>query len=125
MEMEMEMANKIMVVDDSAMVRQQVSRVLVAAGFSVVEAADGEDALAKLRTDTGVALVLCDVNMPRMNGIEFLERVDPRCRVVMLTTEGQPAKMQQAKSLGAMGWILKPFKPELLVATVKKLTAGR
>jgi len=123
------MSAKILVVDDSMMVRQQVGRALTAAGFSVIDAVDGVDALQKLAANQGTQLVVCDVNMPRMNGIEFLEnlRKDPsfgRVPVVMLTTEGQPELIQQAKELGAKGWIVKPFKPALLVAAVTKLTAA-
>jgi two-component system chemotaxis response regulator CheY len=111
------------------MVRQQVSRALVAAGFSVIDAVDGVDALQKLAANQGTQLVVCDVNMPRMNGIEFLENLRKdaslgRMPVVMLTTEGQPELIQQAKELGAKGWIVKPFKPALLVAAVTKLTAA-
>lgn len=119
---------KVLVVDDSLMVRQQVGRALTAAGFTIVEAVDGADALEKLAATPEAALVVCDVNMPRMSGIEFLENVRrdgrPALPVVMLTTEGQPELIQKAKALGAKGWIVKPFKPDLLVAAVKKLTAA-
>jgi two-component system, chemotaxis family, chemotaxis protein CheY len=121
------MSAKVLVIDDSLMVRQQVSRALTAAGFSIVEAADGLEALQKLASSPETRLVVCDVNMPRMNGIEFLERLNatgPAVPVVMLTTEGQPELIQRAKALGAKGWIVKPFKPELLVAAAKKLTAA-
>jgi len=121
------MSARVMVVDDSLMVRQQVSRALTDAGFAVVEAHDGVDALAKLAAGPGVALVVLDVNMPNMGGIELLQSMRANgdyaaLPVVMLTTEGQPRLMQQAKELGARGWIIKPFKPELLVAAVHKLT---
>jgi two-component system chemotaxis response regulator CheY len=121
------MAAKIMVVDDSLMVRQQVGRTLTDAGFTVVEAHDGADALEKLATASDTALVVLDVNMPNMGGIEMLEVLRRQEKfkllpVVMLTTEGQPALMQQAKALGAKGWIIKPFRPDLLVAAVHKLT---
>jgi two-component system chemotaxis response regulator CheY len=121
------MSARVMVVDDSLMVRQQVSRALTDAGFAVVEAHDGVDALAKLAAGPGVALVVLDVNMPNMGGIELLQSMRANgdyaaLPVVMLTTEGQPRLMQQAKELGAKGWIIKPFKPELLVAAVHKLT---
>ena len=117
----------VLVIDDSLMVRQQVSRALTAAGFTITEAGDGLDALQKLASNPATKLVVCDVNMPRMSGIEFLERLrqdGSTLPVVMLTTEGQPALIQRAKALGAKGWIVKPFKPELLVAAAKKLTAA-
>lgn len=118
------MASKIMVIDDSLLVRTQVARTLTTAGFTVVEAFDGRDGLDKLITHSDVGLVVCDVNMPRMNGIEFLEQVQKGIPVVMLTTEGQPDLIQQAKALGAKGWLLKPFKPDLLVATARRLTGA-
>ncbi len=117
------MTTKIMIIDDSAMVRTQVSRALTGAGFAVVEACDGADGLEKLVSHVDVSLVVCDVNMPRMNGIEFLEHVQPGLPVVMLTTEGQPELIARARSLGAKAWILKPFKPDLLVAAARKLTS--
>ena len=123
------MSTTILVVDDSSMVRTQVKKALCDAGFSVIEAADGADALQKLSDTPETALVVCDVNMPVMSGLEFLEKVrsGSSCAsvaVVMLTTEGQPDLMQQARALGAKAWIVKPFQPELLVAAAKKLTAA-
>ena len=122
------MGVKVMIVDDSMMVRQQVARALLPAGFELVEAKDGIDGLEKIRAASDVALIVCDVNMPRMDGLALLEalRADPafaHVLVLMLTTEGQPELVQRARTLGAKGWIVKPFKPELLVATIKKLTA--
>ena len=119
------MSATILIVDDSLMVRQQVSRALSDAGFGVLEATDGADGLRKLAAAPETSLIVLDVNMPNMNGIEMLESLratDSRIPVVMLTTEGQPQLMQKAKSLGAKGWIIKPFKPEMLVAAVHKLT---
>ena len=125
------MPSPVMVVDDSQMVRKQVARTLIAAGFTVIEAKDGADALAQLSTlDPGPSLIVLDVNMPNMGGIEFLQNLRRRGpefvmpAVVMLTTEGEPRLMQEAKGLGAKGWIVKPFKPEMLVAAVQKLTQG-
>jgi len=115
------MSSKVLVVDDSMMVRRQVGMALTAAGFAVVEATDGADALAKLSAHVDIGLVVCDVNMPRMNGLEFLEKVRAGLPVMMLTTEGQPELIQRAKALGAKGWLVKPFKPELLVAAARKL----
>jgi len=116
---------KVMVVDDSPSVRQQVGMALTQAGYGVVEAVDGQDGLSKAAT-SGVSLVICDINMPRMNGLEMVEKMkaDPKTSalpVVMLTSEGQPALMDRAKKAGAKGWIIKPFKADLLIAAVKKL----
>lgn len=120
------MAKKILVVDDSATVRQQVSMVLKDAGYEVVEAQDGIDGKEKAAAND-VAMVISDVNMPRMNGIEMLEevsKVKPQLPVVMLTTEGHPELLAKAKSFGAKGWIVKPFKPEVLMGAVKKLAGA-
>jgi two-component system chemotaxis response regulator CheY len=120
------MQEQVMIVDDSAIVRQQVGKALTQAGFQVIHATDGADALEKLEKSPEVKLVVCDVNMPRMNGIEFLQslsRDGKQVKVVMLTTEGQPTLIETAKSYGAKAWIVKPFKAELLVAAVQKLTA--
>jgi two-component system chemotaxis response regulator CheY len=120
------MSAKVLIVDDSLMVRQQVGVALQAAGFAVIEAHDGADALQKLAASPDTSLVVLDVNMPNMNGLEFLQRLrgteHSSLPVVMLTTEGHPELMQQAKGLGAKGWIIKPFKADLLVAAVKRLT---
>jgi two-component system chemotaxis response regulator CheY len=118
------MTATVMIVDDSQMVREQVGKTLTGAGFAVVEAHDGLDALAKLSCAPG--LIVLDVNMPNMGGLEFLKSLRARpehasVAVVMLTTEAQPAFMQQAKALGAKGWIVKPFRPEMLIAAVQKL----
>ena len=122
------MTTKVLIVDDSMMVRQQVRRALVENGYAVDEAHDGLDALLKLAAAPDTALVVLDINMPNMNGLELLTHLracvaHAGVAVVMLTTEGQAELMKQAKSLGAKGWIIKPFKPELLVAAVHRLTA--
>lgn len=120
------MAAKIMVVDDSLMVRQQVCSTLSQAGYETVEAHDGVDALEKLARAPDLGLIMLDVNMPAMNGIELLRRLrddgqSAKIPIIMLTTEGHPQLMQEAKLLGAKGWIIKPFKPKLLIAAVTKL----
>jgi two-component system chemotaxis response regulator CheY len=120
------MSKKVLVVDDSATVRQQVGSALTQAGFIVVEAVDGIDGIACIEASPDLALVICDVNMPRMNGLEMVEAVRAKATpatmpIIMLTTEGDPALVARAKLAGAKGWIVKPFKPELLVAAAKKL----
>ncbi|GAB1410126.1 response regulator [Desulfovibrionales bacterium] len=118
------MSNTIMTVDDSASVRQMVSLTLKDAGYSVIEACDGADALTKL---TGqIDLIITDLNMPNMDGIELIKAVRATANykfvpIVMLTTESQAGKKEEGKSAGATGWIVKPFKPEQLVAVAKKL----
>lgn len=121
-------SKKVLVVDDSPTVRQQVSTALKQAGFEVVEACDGADGVSKVESDPLIGMAILDVNMPRMNGLEMLENVkgggkNPNLHVIMLTSEGQQSLIERAKKAGAKGWIVKPFKAELLVAAVKKLLA--
>jgi two-component system chemotaxis response regulator CheY len=116
---------KILIVDDSATVRQQVRAALINC-FEVVEASDGVEGLEAIVERDDLAAVICDVNMPRMGGLELLQIAGAKGKLVglpilMLTTEGQPALVKQAKAAGAKGWIVKPFKPELLVAAMRKL----
>jgi two-component system, chemotaxis family, chemotaxis protein CheY len=118
------MSKTIMTVDDSASVRQMVNFTLKQAGYDVIEAQDGQDALSKLTP--GVNMIITDLNMPNMDGIELIRSVKgkPDCRfmpIVMLTTESQDGKKQEGKAAGATGWIVKPFKPEQLLAVVRKV----
>jgi len=120
------MAKTIMVVDDSISIRQVVGIALRQAGYEVLEAVDGKDALAKL-TGQKVNLIISDVNMPNMDGISFVRELKTRpaykfTPVLMLTTESQEDKKEQGKAAGARAWMVKPFKPEALLAAVQKLT---
>jgi two-component system chemotaxis response regulator CheY len=115
----------ILIVDDSSTVRQQVSLALQQVGFRVLEAADGRAAVTAL-DKVEIALVICDVNMPGMNGLEMLEQIQRDRRhthipVLMLTTESSKAVVDRAKSAGAKAWIVKPFKADLMVAAVQKI----
>ena len=118
------MRKKIIVVDDSTTARQQVRSALGAADYEIVEAVDGNDGLAKVTTNADAALVICDVNMPNKTGLELLNELRglaTQVPIVMLTAEVQPELLLQAKRAGAKGWIVKPFKPELFAAAVRKL----
>ena len=124
----MSKGKKVLVVDDSATIRQQVGLALTQAGFDVLEAVDGVDGVEKIRLANDLRAVICDVNMPKKNGIELLREVkgggiNAEVPIVMLTTEGQAELIQEAKRAGAKGWIVKPFKANLLVAAMEKLTA--
>ena len=123
------MSKKVLVVDDSPTVRQQVGLALKLAGFDVLEACDGAEGLVKVKADTSIGMVILDINMPNMNGLEMLEAIraggaHATLHIVMLTSEGSQALLERAKKAGAKGWIIKPFKAEILVATVRKLLAA-
>jgi two-component system chemotaxis response regulator CheY len=121
----MNMAKTILTVDDSASIRQMVSFTLKGAGYGVVEAVDGEDGLAKAKTND-VALVLTDQNMPKMDGLTLIKslRAMPQFQnvpILMLTTEAGDAMKAQGKAAGATGWLVKPFDPPKLLEVVKKV----
>jgi two-component system, chemotaxis family, chemotaxis protein CheY len=120
------MPKKILVVDDSEGVRSQIHRALAGVECEVVEASDGMEGLEAMRARQDFAVVLCDVNMPRMSGLEMLaqaKREGLPTPVLMLTTEGQPSLLQRARQAGAKGWIIKPFKAEFLLMAVKRYLA--
>ncbi|HEY0464743.1 MAG TPA: response regulator [Polyangiaceae bacterium] len=119
------MAKTILIVDDSASVRQLVGMVLTGAGYSVISSCDGQDALSKL-TGQRVHLIISDVNMPKMDGISFVKAVKklPDYKftpIMMLTTESQPAKKQEGQAAGAKAWLVKPFNPAQMLGAVEKL----
>lgn len=121
------MTKTILVVDDSGTVRQQVSMALKQAGFTTVQANDGREGLTAIETDPSIAMVICDVNMPNMNGLEMVEQVKSKPEhqalpILMLTTEAQPSLVKRAKEAGAVGWMVKPFDANQLVQTTKHLT---
>jgi len=121
------MAKKILIVDDSTMVRQMVSFTLNEAGFEVVAAEHGQDALDKLGGHT-VDLIVTDLNMPVMDGITFIANArtlagSKYIPILMLTTESQPEIKQKGKAAGATGWIVKPFDPPKLLAVIAKVLA--
>lgn len=120
------MAKTILIVDDSSSLRTVVKIALVRAGYDVLEAGDGKEALAKLEAASKVHLIVSDVNMPNIDGITFVTQLKQHARhkftpVIMLTTEGQDEKKQQGKAAGAKAWIVKPFNPPQLLDAVSKL----
>ena len=119
------MAKSILIVDDSSSVRQVVSISLRHAGYEVIEGVDGKDALSKLKGQK-VHLIISDVNMPNLDGISLIRELRqlPDYRFVpmlMLTTEAGLDKKQEGKAAGATGWLVKPFNPEQLVGTLRKV----
>ena len=119
------MARMIMTVDDSTSMRQMVKATLLSAGYEVVEAADGQEALDYAR-ENSVDLVITDVNMPRMDGITLVSELRslPTYRLtplLLLTTESSVEKKMEGKKAGATGWIVKPFNPTQLLATLARV----
>lgn len=119
------MAKTILIVDDSASIRQVVSLTLKGAGYDVVDAVDGKDALTKL-DGRKVNLVISDVNMPVMDGITFVKQMKtlPAYKftpVIMLTTEGSEAMKRDGQAAGAKAWVVKPFQPAQMLDAVSKL----
>lgn len=119
------MAKTILIVDDSASLRQVVKIALVNAGYEVVEACDGKDALSKLNGQR-YHLIVSDVNMPNMDGIQLLKEIKQHATykftpVLMLTTEAGENKKQEGQAAGAKAWIVKPFQPAQLLMAVSKL----
>ena len=126
--MEMNEMAKILVVDDSSTVRDEVAGFLRKNGLDVDTAVDGKDGLAKLRSNPGVKLVVSDVNMPNMDGLTMVEKIrselaNTAVNVVMLTTESSPAMKERGKAAGVRGWIVKPFKGEAVLETFRKLAS--
>ena len=121
----MKIMKTIMTVDDSASVRIMVKFTLSELGFEIVEAIDGNDALEKLE-ETQIDMLITDVNMPGLDGISLIRKVreNPSYRfvpIIVLTTEYHSDKKQEGKTAGATGWIVKPFRPDQLIAVIKKV----
>ena len=119
------MSKRILVVDDSASVRQVVGIALKGAGYEVLEGVDGADALTKLDGQK-IHLIISDVNMPRMDGITFVREAKklPAYKftpIIMLTTESQESKKLEGQAAGAKAWVVKPFQPTQMLAAVSKL----
>jgi two-component system chemotaxis response regulator CheY len=117
---------QILVVDDSATVRNEVSSFLKDNGLTVEVAVDGKDGLDKLQKDPQVKLVISDVNMPNMDGLTMAEKIrsdlgNSTVNIIMLTTESDPRMKERGKAAGVKGWIVKPFKGDNVVGSIKKL----
>jgi len=122
------MSKTILTIDDSASVRQMIVLTLSGAGHNVIEAGNGADGYSKA-VGQPVDAILTDLNMPVMNGIEFIKkyRQHPMSKgvpIILLTTESDEALKAEARAAGATGWIVKPFKQDQLVAVIKKVTGA-
>ncbi|QAR33761.1 response regulator [Geovibrio thiophilus] len=116
---------RILIVDDAITMRQLVAATLKSAGYEVVDARDGKDAITKLENDR-FNLIISDLNMPNMDGITLIKEVKNMAKhkftpIIMLTTESQAEKKEEGRRAGAKAWIVKPFKPADLLAVVKKI----
>jgi len=119
------MSKSIISVDDSSTMRKMVSFTLKSAGYDVIEASDGAEALNVLKSRS-VDLVISDINMPNLNGIELTRKLRSqpgfvRTPIILLTTESDPAKKAEGRAAGATGWIVKPFSQDQLLAVVAKV----
>lgn len=118
------MGKKILIADDSSSMRQMINFTLTEEGHTVVLSVDGADALSKFTADINV--VITDLNMPNMNGIDLIKKirsgsVNKFLPIIMLTTESEATKKDEGKKAGATAWIVKPFTPENLLETIKKV----
>ena len=123
------MATTIMIVDDSPTMLMSIEGILSKAGLGVVKAASGEEAVTTLQGTTKPNLLITDLNMGAMDGIELIRRVRklPGLQfipILMLTTESQQEKRNEAKSAGATGWIVKPVDPDALLKVIRQLVPG-
>ena len=123
------MAKTVLVVDDSPTMRQMVAFTLTSAGYQVVEAGNGKEAVGKVNGGAKPDLVVTDLNMPEMDGITLINEIRkmPALKftpILMLTTEASDDKKKAGQAAGATGWIVKPFNPEQMMAVIKKVLPG-
>lgn len=119
------MSKTILAVDDSKSIRDMIKITLAPLGYRVIEGENGQDGVEKFKSEQ-VALVITDLNMPIMNGFDFIRSVRGLPKgggvpIIMLTTESKPEAKAEGKAAGATGWITKPFTPENLINVTKKL----
>ncbi len=120
---------QVLVVDDSSTVRNEVGQFLTSQGLTVAQAVDGRDGLSKLQSDRAIKLIVCDVNMPNMDGLTMCEKVRNELKnqsvsIVMLTTENSPAMKERGKAAGVKGWIVKPFNGPAVIGSFRRLVGA-
>ncbi|CBL45642.1 Response regulator receiver domain protein (CheY-like) [gamma proteobacterium HdN1] len=120
---------QILVVDDSAAIRNEVSTFLKSKNFAVETAVDGKDGLTKIKADKELKLIISDVNMPNMDGLTMAEKVrselgNQSVNIIMLTTENDPNMKNRGKAAGVKGWIVKPFNGTAALGAIQKLVSG-
>lgn len=117
---------RILVVDDSDVVRDQVRKALEAGGYEVLEGINGAAGLAMATENENIGLIICDVNMPKMNGLEMCEKIKKlptfkKTPIFMLTTESSQELRTKGKEIGIMAWMVKPFDPTKMVSAINKV----
>lgn len=120
------MGKMVLVVDDSPTMRQMVAFTLTGAGFQVVEAGNGKEAVGRIASGAKPDLVVTDLNMPEMDGISLIKEIRkiPALKftpILMLTTESADDKKKDGQTAGATGWIVKPFNPEQMLKVIQKV----
>lgn len=120
------MPKTILIVDDASSMRGLITMTLKGNGYIVIEGSDGKDGFEKLKLTEKVDLIVTDLNMPNMDGIGFIKAVKEMSQykfvpIIMLTTESQEEKKEQGRLAGAKAWIVKPFKPDILLGAIKKI----
>lgn len=123
------MSQTVLVVDDSKTMRDMVSFTLTSAGYQVVQAGDGKEAVVKLSNGSRPALIVTDLNMPEMDGITLITEIRKMAAfkftpILMLTTESADDKKKAGQAAGATGWIVKPFNPEQMLKVIQKVLPG-
>jgi len=117
---------QILVVDDSAAVRNEVTQFLRSNGLDVESAVDGKDGFEKFKRDPAIKLIISDINMPNLDGLSMVEKIrgelgNSTVNIIMLTTESDARMKERGKASGVKGWIVKPFKGDAVVGSIKKL----
>ena len=121
------MAKKIFIIDDSSVIVMSLRQILEMEGFEVESANNGAEALEKVKTGLKPDLIITDINMPEMGGLDFIKNVRPILKftpILVLTTESDAAKREEAKSIGATGWLVKPVDGKDLITVVKQVLPG-
>ena len=119
------MAKKVLLVDDSSIVRRQMGHAIKQAGFELLEASNGRQGIDQIKAAPDISAIITDVNMPEMNGLEMVAEIRKEnicnCPIVIVTTEGTQDMIDKGKALGVKGWLVKPVETASLVAVIQKL----
>lgn len=125
----LKVSKKILVVDDSITARRQVLEAISDGGFKAIEASNGDEGLLRFKNDPEICLVISDLNMPELDGIEMAAAIrklpqNGQVPILLVTTESTAEQMERGKAAGITGWLVKPFNPNHLKAAVRKAVGG-